>query len=228
MAQEQLGSPGISVSPHGPYVVSGGLPIGRRRMVVSEFGEPMTWEAKNELETAETVALCRCGQSANKPFCDGSHVTAKFDGAEANHDSSYEERQRTYPAAGIVMRDDRSICEHAGFCGNRITNVWKMVRNGDTEDTVKRAQVMAMVEHCPSGALTFRLEEDGADVEPDFRPAIGVVDDGPLFVTGRVAIRLTDGRTMEARNRVTLCRCGGSANKPLCDGSHKENGFADS
>ena len=87
---------------------------------------------------------------------------------------------------------------------------------------------MAMIERCPSGALTYRVPDSDGDIEPELRAGVGVVDDGPLFVTGGVTVIRTDGRSMEARNRVTLCRCGGSANKPLCDGSHKTNGFADS
>jgi hypothetical protein len=87
---------------------------------------------------------------------------------------------------------------------------------------------MAMVERCPSGALTYRLSDSEPDLEPDLPVAIGVVDDGPLFVTGGVAVARSDGEPFEVRNRVTLCRCGGSANKPLCDGTHKTNGFRDS
>jgi CDGSH-type Zn-finger protein len=94
-------------------------------------------------------------------------------------------------------------------------------------DHVTRAQVMAMVERCPSGALTYRIERDGADVEPDLRREIGVVDDGPLFLSGRVRVERSDGTVQETRNRVTLCRCGASENKPLCDGSHRDIGFRD-
>lgn len=189
MVDDGIGPTGISVTTNGPYLVTGDLPITRRRPVVSEYGEPMTWQTMSAIEAPDTVALCRCGQWSNKPLCDGTHAVVGF---------------------------------------NRVTSVWKMVKNADTDDSVARAQLMAMVERCPSGALTFRLSAEGADVEPELRAGIGVVDDGPLFVTGGVPIRRADGRGMEVRNRVTLCRCGGSGNKPLCDGSHKKNGFADS
>jgi CDGSH-type Zn-finger protein len=228
MADDAIEPTGISVTTNGPYLVTGGLPITRRRPVVSEHGEPMTWQTMSAIEAPDTVALCRCGQSSNKPFCDGTHAVVGFDGTETAPESSYDDRQTTYATTGMVMRDDRSICEHAGFCSNRVTSVWKMVKNGDTDDSVARAQLMAMVERCPSGALTYRLSAEGADVESELRAGIGVVDDGPLFVTGGVPIRRADGRGMEVRNRATLCRCGGSGNKPLCDGSHKKNGFADS
>ena len=80
---------------------------------------------------------------------------------------------------GMVIRDDRSICVHAGFCGNRLTNVWKMAKADATEDSIARMQLMAMIERCPSGALTYRLEPDGADVEPPLRAEAVIVEDGP-------------------------------------------------
>jgi CDGSH-type Zn-finger protein len=80
-----------------------------------------------------------------------------------------------------------------------------------------------MIEKCPSGALTFSF--DGDDVEPLLATAISVIDDGPLWVTGGISVTKQDGTELETRNRVTLCRCGASGNKPLCDGSHKEIGF---
>jgi CDGSH-type Zn-finger protein len=57
---------------------------------------------------------------------------------------------------------------------------------------------------------------------------IGAIDDGPLRVTGDISVSTSDGTELEARARVTLCRCGASGNKPLCDGSHKGIGFTDS
>jgi hypothetical protein len=103
-----------------------------------------------------------------------------------------------------------------------------MMKERATEDSVVRAQLMAMVERCPSGALTYRLPGAETDLEPALPVTIGVVDDGPLVVMGGVPVARSDGEPFETRNRVTLCRCGGSANKPLCDGTHKTIGFKDS
>jgi CDGSH-type Zn-finger protein len=217
--------PALTVTPNGPYLVSGDARIARRRMVASEHGEPMTWQTTDVL--AARRALCRCGHSGAKPFCDGSHGREGFQAAEPAAPSRYDDRQATYQATGVVMRDDRSICAHAGFCGNKATNVWEMMGGDATGDSTARAHLMAMIEHCPSGALTFRLEPEGPDIEADLAAEVGVVDDGPLFVTGRVRVRDVDGTELEVRNRVTLCRCGSSANKPYCDGTHQKVGFKD-
>lgn len=153
-------------------------------------------------------------RSSNKPFCDGTHQSNGFV-ADDVASGTYAERSR---AIGEGVRDDRSICAHAAFCTNRVTSAWKLAKLDDHD---ARAQVVAMVDRCPSGALTY-------EGEPARPPSVGVIDDGPLWVTGAVPITTADGTTLEPRNRVTLCRCGHSATKPLCDGAHQEAGFADS
>ena len=123
----------------------------------------------------------------------------------------------------MTVLDDRSICEHAGFCGVGDTNVWKMV--GSSDETQRRSLMMAMIDRCPSGAL--RYEIDGTEIEPNLPREIAIIPDGPIWVTGGIDIERSDGAAMEVRNRVTLCRCGESANKPLCDGTHAKVGFTD-
>ncbi len=228
MADAPPGNPaliGVTVRPNGPYLVSGDLSLVRKRDVQSEHGEPLTWESLEHLDPSTPLyALCRCGQSSNKPFCDGTHARVGFDGTESAT-STYDERSRTLGGTRIVVRDDRSICAHAGFCGNRVTNVWKMVHG--TEDSIVRGQLMAMVERCPSGALSYRLKDQDHDLEPDLPAEVALIADGPIWLTGGVPVTTSDGQTLETRNRVTLCRCGGSKNKPLCDGTHKAIGFTD-
>lgn len=220
-------TPSIEVQPDGPYLVHGRVPLRRTRQVETDDGVPMSWQTTAELETDDTVALCRCGQSSNKPFCDGTHDRQGFDGAESAPTDSYDERADRYPVAGLEMRDDRSICEHAGFCGNGRTNVWKMADGPARESDAVRAEMLRMVVHCPSGALTASTD-DGRAIEPPLATAIGVVADGPLAVTGSIPVERADGQPLETRPRMTLCRCGQSSIKPLCDGSHADAGFTDS
>ncbi|MDQ1424900.1 MAG: hypothetical protein QOD72_2398 [Acidimicrobiaceae bacterium] len=221
---EERPPPAIAAAANGPLRVSGEVPLYRRRTIETEAGEPIAWETVARLETGPRYALCRCGGSANKPFCDGTHYNIGFESVEAAT-GTYSERAKVLGGTQITVRDDRSICTHAGFCGNKLTNVWKSV--GGTDDTVVRAQVIAMIERCPSGALTYRLGDDD-DVEPLLPQAIAVIDDGPLWVTGCMPLTASDGTALEPRNRMTLCRCGMSANKPLCDGAHVKADFHDS
>lgn len=158
--------------------------------------------------------LCRCGGSDTKPFCSSAHETNGFDGTETAPTGTFAERAKTL-SPGLL--DDRSICGHAGKCATRITNVWKAAKTLE-EDAELRATVKAMVDTCPSGALVM-------DDEPDLGIKITVEPNGPYHVTGGIEIRRADGVDFEARNRVLLCRCGQSKNKPLCDGTHKEVGF---
>jgi hypothetical protein len=81
-----------------------------------------------------------------------------------------------------------------------------------------------MATNCPSGRLQVTLE-GGEVVEPEFTPSIAAVPNGPLWVRGGIKIEAPDGFIYEVRNRVTLCRCGLSKNKPFCDGAHEPGGF---
>ena len=206
----------ITVRPDGPYIVRGGIPLVRKKQVMSEHGEPLAWQKENDLSTKDVYRLCRCGQSSNKPFCDGSET------ADTGPISS---RQKTFSGPNLSVEDDHSICVHSGFCGNRITNIWKMIEQSD--DTQVRAQIMAMIDRCPSGTLSYTLEPGGEIIEPDLTQEVTVIPDGPLWITGGIPVERSDWQPLETRNRVTLCRCGASKNKPLCDGTHKEIGFSD-
>jgi CDGSH-type Zn-finger protein len=213
----------IYVAPNGPYIVSG-VPLVVKTPVHTDQGEPIAWITGPQIETNERYALCRCGHSARKPFCDGTHARIGFDGTETAT-GTYADRSKEYVGPGLVVRDDRSICVHAGFCGTAATNVWRMVGSSDQTDV--RSQMIGMIDRCPSGALTYALEEDADAVEPDLAHHVAVIPDGPLFVSGSIPITDAEETVIETRNRLTLCRCGGSANKPLCDGTHKKIGFQD-
>ena len=211
----------VEVKPDGPYVVSGSVPLRTKEPVVSEHGEPLTWRTGPVIDDGAAYALCRCGGSANKPFCDGTHAGNGFDGTETASTDDYEKRRKSLGGQGLEISDDRGICSHAGFCGNQVTNIWKMAEQ--TGDTQIRAQAMAMVERCPSGALSYAI--DSQDIEPDLPQEISVIRDGPLWLSGNIAVTRADGQPIQTRNRVTLCRCGQSGTKPLCDGTHNEVGF---
>jgi len=220
----------IVVRKNGPYTVYGGIPLVHKTQVVTEYGEPISWVKDAVIPTEEVYDLCRCGQSQNKPFCDGSHRRSGFDGTEtADTKTNLERRFMHRGSSKIYVFRDIALCTSAGFCGNRFTNIQRMVPKSD-EDTALRSLIIAMAERCPSGSYTYRMEADGPDIEPDLPVAIAVCteisDDGPimgpLWVTGNIAILRADGQPLEIRNRVTLCRCGLSGAKPLGDGAQRD------
>jgi CDGSH-type Zn-finger protein len=215
-SEQRRPKPHIEVMPHGPYEVSGDVPLHPKTIIRSEKGEALTWSTADEIKHPPTYLLCRCGQSDNKPFCDGSHGFDLFKGTESASTNTLEERVEIHDGPGLRVMKDGELCQHAGFCTNKVRTWFDMVP--DTDDQQVRVQLLGMIEHCPSGALSYELE--GEPIEPDLPVAISPTTDGPLFVSGGIDIERTSGELMETRNRVTLCRCGQSSNKPLCDGTH--------
>lgn len=207
----------ITVQENGPYIVDGGIPLVRKSIVHSEWREPLTWRKESSIPTGEMYRLCRCGQSANKPFCDSSHERIGFNGRETALTDPSADRRMSLEGERITVTDDQQLCIHASFCIHREDSVWDLLER--SADSGARFKLMQMVERCPSGRLGY--EVDTGPLEPDLPKAIAVTKNGPYWVTGGISIRLSDGRMLEQRNRVTLCRCGKSSMKPLCDGTHK-------
>jgi CDGSH-type Zn-finger protein len=222
-----MSEPEIRIEEAGPYQVVGRLPISRTRTMKTEYGEPVDYAPFAALEAEANYRLCRCGKSANKPFCDDSHLEEpRVDVKEtADHGPRYD-RADIFQSTedGVVISDDLSLCSKAGYCRDRFTGVWQMLGNADPE---VRRRMERMVELCPSGRLAWAESVEAPDREPPYEPEIGVFRNGPLFVRGGVLVVGADGEPYEIRNRQVLCRCGYSQNKPFCDGSHKLVGFRD-
>jgi CDGSH-type Zn-finger protein len=220
----------IVVIKNGPYSVEGDVPLVSKTQVVSEHGEPLAWQKNGAVAVNEgEYHLCRCGQSSNQPFCDGAHRKVGFDGTETADTDATETRAIQFPrGTRILVKKDTSLCMQSGYCGLRDAGMSQLV--AATHDTKMRSLVMAMVERCPSGALTYRIEVAGPDIEPDLPLQVAVTTEitsdgpiaGPLWVTGSIPIERSDGQPFETRNRVTLCNCGHSSSKPLCDGKHRD------
>ncbi|MEX0874860.1 MAG: CDGSH iron-sulfur domain-containing protein [Actinomycetota bacterium] len=216
---------GIEVTADGPYHVTGGIKLVRVDKITNEKKEHVGWQVYEEIGTEDEYWLCRCGQSTTKPFCSDMHLQVGFDGTETAQTNSYADRAEILGGTKVTVRDDRGICAHAAFCSNRMTNVWKAAPKGDDDENL-REMLVEMISHCPSGALT--VESDGAAIEPDLPVQIAVQKDASYLVTsGQIPITRPDGQHLEIRNRMALCRCGQSKNKPLCDGSHFDAEFKD-
>ena len=85
-------------------------------------------------------------------------------------------------------------------------------------------EIARVVSLCPSGALSYSLSGSPEPVEHPEGPSISVAQDGPYTVRG-LQVLGGDGEAYDSRERQALCRCGGSRNKPFCDGTHWYMGF---
>ena len=219
----------IVVSKDGPYLVSGGIPLSIRVILTNEEGIAWEWKKGELFVTKPEYRLCRCGRSKNNPFCDDNCTTVAFDGTETASRESYASQAEAYRGPNLVLLDAGALCSHARFC-MAAGKVWNLVKLDGQE---ARDLVLREASNCPSGRLTVKDARSGDGVERELSPSIGVVEDtgkgcsGPLWVRGGIRIESEDGTPYERRNRVTLCRCGASTNKPFCNGNHRKVGFKD-
>ena len=181
----------------------------------------------------EVVALCRCGRSATKPLCDGSHVETRFRG---DRDSRrVPDRRDSYLGQALTVHDNRGLCAHSGFCTDRLNRVFHLgAEPFVTPSGARLDDVIGAVRRCPSGALSFGFNPTERSPDTDqARPSrIEVSKDGPYRLTG--AIRLIDEAGVPIARLAggspehhSLCRCGSSLNKPFCSGMHWSVSFAD-
>ena len=213
----------ITIVKNGPLIVRGSIPLSVQTIGVNEESEAVKWIAGAQFHPEETYSLCRCGKSQNAPFCDGTHRSCGFVGTETADRSPIVELSKTYEGPDIVLTDAKCFCALARFCDPH-GGVWNMVKLSD--DPQIRAVFLQEVWDCPAGRLIAWDKRTGEAIEPQFEPSIVLIEDpdkgcsGPIWVRGGIPIVSSDGTTYEIRNRVTLCRCGASENKPFCDGRH--------
>lgn len=227
---ESNGKQKIKVLPDGPYEVTESISLDQLRYVSDRKGASTAykWMQKYSVEKQSvngSYHLCRCGGSNNKPFCDGTHRTNGFKGEDTASHDTYEQMAVSYEGKFINMLDAESLCAVARFCDTHGT-AWNLVEEGKTPDT--KEIVIQQCANCPSGRLTA-VTKEGKLLEPEFPQEISILEDipadvhGPVWVKGGIPVEDTKGRIFPIRNRVTLCRCSLSANKPFCDGSHMKN-----
>jgi len=216
----------IKIIKDGPYRVTGGLPLYEQVIVTDEAGHTRELIDKREYPLQETYILCRCGASKNKPFCDGTHREIGFDGSETASRKPYLEKAEIFEGPELKLTDAHEFCDHSRFC-LRAGGIRNLIQKSDDPEARQTAIEEAMI--CPSGRLVLWDKKTGKSFEKEFVPSLVLVHDkqkgceGPIWVRGGVPIESADGSMYESRNRVTLCRCGKSENKPYCDGSHWMN-----
>ncbi len=180
---------------------------------------------KGPIETKETMALCRCGGSANKPYCDGTHAKIGFSSAKL--EGRVEDKRENYMGEKITIHDNRGICAHAGRCTDSLASVFRLKEEPWIHpDAASADEIIATIQKCPSGALSYSVD-DVEHRDRDGEPTIFVAPNGPYVVSGGPDLLDTIWGESASKEYFTLCRCGGSKNKPFCDGTHWYNKFTD-
>jgi len=209
--------PKVVCLPNGPYYLLNDLVPRVIPNIKKSKGDPCA--------TITGVALCRCGGSNNKPFCDGTHGKNGFTDTKLT-DGELNKRDN-YVGKKITIHDNRGICAHAGHCTDNLSAVFKLnVEPWIDPDGATVKEMIDTITKCPSGALSYTIDDiEHRDQVRD--PMVTVTKDGPYAVTGGIELEdqvRGDGASTE---HYTLCRCGGSKNKPFCDGTHWHIGFTD-
>ena len=206
--------PAIMIAKNGPYLVTN-VPATR-----TPLGETLTLPPQ--------LALCRCGASSMKPFCDGTHASSGF--TDDKDPNRVPDQRDTYPGQQVTIFDNRGICQHSGLCTDRLATAFRtgaepfVAPSGARMDEFVRA-----VRDCPSGALSLAFDGEEArslvDWHSQREQAIEITQDGPYRVTGGIGLTDATGADVpraagSSREHYALCRCGHSQNKPFCSGMH--------
>lgn len=209
--------PSIFPLPNGPYI----------------YKDPASMKPCGNLESAKGkpianqpyVALCRCGGSKSKPFCDGTHISNGFRSDKAPDRTP--DKRNDYAGKEVVVHDNRGVCSHAGYCTERLAAVFRE----DDEPWIdpngaKARQIIDAVKRCPSGALSYSVKAV-AHLDQERAPRVTVSKDGPYCLEGGIEMPGVEFGAGASREHYCLCRCGRSKNKPFCDGTHWEVKFND-
>jgi CDGSH-type Zn-finger protein/truncated hemoglobin YjbI len=186
-----------------------------------------------ELPLTPQMALCRCGQSSIKPYCDGTHAQSGFSGVK--DPKKVSDQRDAYKGQQIEIFDNRGICAHSGFCTDRLASVFHVGQEPFVTPSGGRLdEIIQSVRACPSGALSYAMDgvEARNQVDQNRPTSIEVSKDGPYRITG--ALSLVDEHCSDipkaegsSREHFSLCRCGHSQNKPFCSGMHWSIQFKD-
>ncbi len=218
----------VVVSGRGPYLVYGKIPMAQQFIMPDQMGESWFYQQGREYSSADEsdetpVALCRCGASKDKPFCDGTHLHVEWDGTLTAPMDRLLDEARYFEGEELLLSDNERYCCYARFC-HPGGGVWQLTES--SEDPEARDLAIREASMCPSARLMAWGRGADTPYEFDFEPSIGLLEDpaiecsGGIWLRGGIPVEREDGERYEVRNRVVLCRCGKSHNKPYCDGAH--------
>ena len=138
------------------------------------------------------------------------------------------EKKYTNGEITVVWKPGR--CIHSTICFSNLPDVFKPAErpwvkiNGSGTD-----KIIETVDKCPSKALSYYRNSEMEKNDPITRNEghfkVQIIENGPYLVRSKTILIKSDGTEVERDGNFGLCRCGGSKNKPFCDGEHLTNGF---
>lgn len=139
-----------------------------------------------------------------------------------------DEKTFTYEGKDADVSWDGRLCIHIQECGRAKGQLFVGGRQPWCQpDQVDVEEVVAVVERCPTGAITFSIKDGSVEETADAKNTAVVTNNGPLHVRGDLEIQDAPDDMPGTKFRASLCRCGHSNNKPFCDNSHDDAGFVD-
>jgi len=136
-------------------------------------------------------------------------------------------KKREYSNGEVTVVWEAKKCTHSGICAKGLPDVFRpRLRPWVKIDAAKTDAIINQVKRCPSGALSFYMNNEKVTVEVETtNTKVEVLENGPLLVYGTLKVTHKDG-SEETKNKTTaFCRCGASNNKPFCDGAHIKESF---
>ena len=131
---------------------------------------------------------------------------------------------KQYNKGSLTINWEPAKCIHSGICVRSLPRVynpnsrpWIKPENASIED------LKAQIDKCPSGALTYDHNEIITAAESEIY--VEIKDNGPLLIKGKVLVSHPSGNVEQHDKITAFCRCGGSQNKPYCDGAHRKIDF---
>ncbi len=219
----------ITILPDGSMIASGEVPLRLQSIEANSEGLSVAYGDGKAFPVKKGTALCRCGSSRKKPYCDGSHRTAPVDLTETASFEPLLEGSTEISGPERILTDNEKYCAFARFCDNG-QRIWNEVQM-EGRDHAHLAEEMA--HFCPSGRLIVWDRETRQPIENAVPATLSLIEDpgtgssGPLVLRGGIRVESASGTSYEVRNRQALCRCGHSSNKPFCDGTHASIRFRD-
>ncbi len=139
-----------------------------------------------------------------------------------------EEKRIKYKSEGFSVSFAPEICIHAGECVRGLPSVFNTTKKPWVNVAGASAdEIIEVINRCPSGALKYELIEFETKVEEEKmeKTKVTVMPNGPIMIEGNLTVNRLSGENIKDGEKLFLCRCGHSANKPFCDGSHKKAEF---